>query len=321
MKFWVIILIGALLRVSLGETPLTKLHTIDDFQSLSNTLTKVAPQAKAATVCIDLGGGSSGSGVVISKDGLILSAAHVTQSVGEKFDVIFEDGTRYQAVGLGLNTTSDASMAKIIASEENPEFPFATLSTNIKLRQYAFSLGHSGGFDKDRGVVMRLGRITDINEDSMQTDCTLIGGDSGGPLFDLEGNLIGIHSRVGTITSSNTHVPIENFQKHWDDLKAGKVWGDGSFADAGILIQGMRVMQRETILEVIDVKEGSNAEKAGILAGDILVKLDGQKVATIKEIFTIISDEETFKRAKLNGLSVEVTRGDSTKQLTLSIDE
>jgi len=304
---------------SYGDS-LKKLYTLDNFKELSDTIIEVSPKAKSATVCIDLGGGSSGSGVIISPDGLILSAAHVTQSVGQEFEVIFEDGTRYPAIGLGLNTTSDASMAKIVASDEHPEFPYVPLSTDIEIAQYVFSLGHSGGFDKERGIVLRIGRITDISSSSMVTDCTLIGGDSGGPLFDLSGNLIGIHSRVGQITSSNTHVPIEDFESRWDDLKAGKVWGDSTFANAGLLFQGMRLMTQEEKVTVVDVNTGSNAEKAGVIIGDIIEKVAKTSVDSLQEVLEVISKKETFEKAK-NGLSIEISREGTIKTLTLSIDD
>lgn len=306
--------------ISMGEVPLKKLYTLEEMKGLSTTLSEVSPRAKEATVCIELPDGSSGSGVIVSEDGLILSAAHVTQAVDQEFEVVFEDGSRYKAIGLGVNTTSDASMGQIIPSDENPKFPFVSLSTEISIGQYVFSLGHSGGFDKERGIVLRLGRITQIENSSMVTDCTLIGGDSGGPLFDLSGNLIGIHSRVGTITSSNTHVPMSDFKKSWTELKEGKTWGDGTFANAGFLFQGMRLMQREKKIEVVEVREGTNAEAAGVQVGDALTKIHTSKVNTLKEVYALIQKEEIYEIAK-DGLPIEVLRDEKTIPLTLSIDE
>ena len=311
------ILMQGLFSASQG---LTKLYDLKGIQDLSETLFEVVPNAKLATVCIELDDGSSGSGVIVSPDGLILSAAHVTQAVGKDFEVVFEDGTRYPAVGLGLNTTSDASMAKITLPDEETEFPYVPISTHISPRQYVFSLGHSGGFDADRGLVLRLGRIIEISDNSMTTDCTLIGGDSGGPLFDLKGRLIGIHSRVGQITSSNTHIPMDDFKKHWNDLEAGKLWGDGTFADAGLLFQGMRLLQNEEQLTVVEIKSGSNAEKAGILTSDILLSVNGVKIDSLMTLLETLAHKKSAPLTSA-GIPIEVSRDGVITPLTLSTDE
>ena len=287
---------------------------------LSEKLASVVPDAKAATVCIDLGDGSSGSGVIISPDGLILSAAHVTQEVGKKFEVIMEDGTRLPAVGLGLNTSTDASMARILPTTKEKKFPYVPYTTETQLRQYVFSLGHSGGFDKERGIVLRLGRIIDLESASMRTDCTLIGGDSGGPLFDLEGNLIGIHSRVGTITSSNTHVPIENFNKHWEKLEEGQLWGDGTFANAGLLFQGMRLLERNKQLEVVDVRQDTNAATAGFLKGDRIIKVNNTELSSLRSLVKILADAGA-KNGALKEIPVHINRDGEERTLTLSLHE
>ncbi len=306
--------------VSYGAPPLTQLYTIEDFSKLSETLTSVVPDAKAATVCIDLGDGSSGSGVIISPDGLILSAAHVTQEVGKKFEVIMEDGTRFTAVGLGLNTSTDASMARILPTIKEEEFPYVPYTTEVQLRQYVFSLGHSGGFDKERGIVLRLGRVIDLESTSMRTDCTLIGGDSGGPLFDLKGRLIGIHSRVGTITSSNTHVPIENFQKHWQKLEEGRLWGDGTFANAGLLFQGMRLLEVDKRLEVVEVRQDTNAATAGFLRGDHIIKVNNIELNSLTALVTILADAGA-KGVALTDIPVHINRDGSERTLTLSLND
>ncbi|MEI8180941.1 cation diffusion facilitator family transporter, partial [Aestuariivirga sp.] len=122
------------------------------------------------------------------------------------------------AVSLGVVADCDAAMIQITDKEK---FPFVGIERNdsTRLGDWVFSLGHSGGFDLERGSVVRLGRLVGIKENTFQSDCTLIGGDSGGPLFNLQGQLIGIHSRVGTNLPMNMHVPMSVFLKHWDGLQ------------------------------------------------------------------------------------------------------
>ena len=85
-------------------------ETRKDLEALQKGLMQALPNARAATVCIDIGEGS-GSGVIISEDGLVLTAAHVSTGVGEKVTVIREDGTRLKAETLGLVADSDAAMS------------------------------------------------------------------------------------------------------------------------------------------------------------------------------------------------------------------
>ncbi len=99
-------------------------------------------------------------------------------------------------------------------------------SKNLKSGDLVIALGHAGGYDPVRTPPVRFGRV--ISSDAsgfLNTDCTLIGGDSGGPLFDLEGNVIGIHSSIGHSLSVNNHTGIDGFKKGWDRMKKGESWG------------------------------------------------------------------------------------------------
>jgi serine protease Do len=189
-----------------------KVPDAKDLIAIQELLKKNVAKARAATVCIQLDQGGSGSGVIISEDGLILTAAHVSTGVNKELTVIMEDGKKLKARSLGLNSDNDAAMIQII---DKGKYPFASIEpakekdkASTKLGDWVFSIGHSGGFDLERGSGLRLGRLVRIAEYTIQSDCTLIGGDSGGPLFDINGILIGIHSRVGKVTEQNMHVPM-----------------------------------------------------------------------------------------------------------------
>ena len=305
--------------ITSGE-PLTNLYSFDDFQKLSESLTKAIPQAKASTVCIELEGGGSGSGVIVSPEGLLLTAAHVSQKVGQQFEVVLADGSRYPAIALGLNTSTDAAMAKILPAVGHPAFPFSPLSTKSELRQYVFSLGHSGGLDLERGIVARLARILEITPTSMKTDGTLIGGDSGGPLFDLQGNLIGIHSRVGKLTNSNTHIPIDNYKNHWEDLLNRKLWGDSTYAHAGLLFQGMRLLEQDEALQIFSVDGDSPSDAAGVRAGDLLVEVRSSPTQTLKALMETLASQEAPEQVT-NEINIVIRRLGEDLNLTLTIDE
>src|SRR5207248_6192434 len=119
-------------------------------------------------------------------------------------------------------------------TENGKKWPFAEMSDSAKLKkgQWCLSLGHPGGFRRGRAPVVRLGRVLKFDTTLIQTDCTLVGGDSGGPLFDMEGKVIGIHSRIGGAITANVHVPADTYTETWDRLVKGEALGGGAFARA-----------------------------------------------------------------------------------------
>lgn len=287
-----------------------------DLEVIQKNLTKVLPAARKATVCIDLGEGS-GSGVVVSKEGLILTAAHVTSGVGKEFTVIFEDGRKVKAESLGLHSETDAAMARII---DEGSYPFVPLDrkASTRLGDWVFALGHSGGFDEDRGSVVRVGRLVRTMDDTFQTDCNLIGGDSGGPLFDLEGRLVAIHSRVGNRLPENMHVPISVFLENWDDMSKSEFIGEGPFAkkpEKGKGFLGLLAEPHdEAGLKVKKVGRESPAEKAGIKAGDVILKMDGVELETRDDFKDLMKEKAPDDRVVF-----EVIRKGKNETLTLRL--
>lgn len=268
-------------------------QTHEDLLEIQNALVDSLQRVRKATVSISLGQGF-GSGVIVSPDGLILTAAHVTAGVEKELTVILNDGTKLKAKSMGLVSNTDAAMMRIT---EEGEYPYVDINkdNNYKLGDWIFALGHSGGFDKERGPVVRLGRILKDSETTLHTDCKVIGGDSGGPLFDLEGRLIGIHSRVSKTMEQNMHVPMREYVKHWDEMKENKFLGDGPFAKKpvkGTGFVGFGSSDSEDGLLVGRVLKDGPADKAGIKVGDIVLKVDDQDIAG-KEAFKAILKEKS----------------------------
>jgi serine protease Do len=289
-----------------------------DLEVIPKHLLVTLPASRKATVCIDLGEGS-GSGVVISPDGLILTAAHVTGGVGKEFTVIFEDGRKAKAESLGLVASSDCAMAKITGEGTWPHVE-VDREDSSKLGDWVYSLGHSGGFDKERGVVVRLGRLVQVKDDTVQSDCSLIGGDSGGPLFDLTGKLIGIHSRVDGSLQVNMHVPVREFLKNWDGMLKSEFIGEGPFAkkpEKGKGFLGIGTEPRpEGGLNVDKVGRESPAEKAGLKKGDVLLKMDGVELTTKEQFQDLLKEKAPDDRVAL-----ELLREGKTETLTLRLGE
>jgi hypothetical protein len=162
--------------------------------------------------------------VIVSEDGTILTAAHVSGNPKQDALVILSGAKKTKGKTLGRNTGIDSGMMKIA---ENGKYPFAEMgkSSELKVGQWVIEVGHPGGFKENRGPVVRVGRILALHPIAIRTDCTMVGGDSGGPLFDMQGRVIGINSRIGGVITENVHVPIDTFHETWDRLALGESWG------------------------------------------------------------------------------------------------
>jgi serine protease Do len=263
-----------------------------DLEAIQQALTSVLTKARNATVCIELSQGS-GSGVIVSEDGLILTAAHVANGVNKDLNVVLEDGRKFKAVSLGVVADTDAAMVRITSKEK-----FACVDIDrddsTRLGDWVFALGHSGGFDKDRGSVVRLGRLVRIVESTYQSDCTLIGGDSGGPLFNLQGQVIAIHSRVGRQLQMNMHVPMHEYIKHWENLAKAEFIGEGPFVHKPVKGKGFLGLateaRKEGGLTVTKVGKDSPADKADFKDGDVLLKLNGSELKTREQFQAMLKE-------------------------------
>lgn len=290
----------------------------EDLKAIQKAVETALPASRAATVCIEIKDGF-GSGVIVSSDGLILTAAHVSTGVKKKVTVILEDGTRLKAETLGLMADKDAAMVRIL---EKGTYPFVEIdkSQTTKLGDWVFSLGHSGGFDKERGSVVRLGRLVRIAASTFQSDCMLIGGDSGGPLFDMNGKLIAIHSRVGRQTPVNMHVPMAEYVANWDALLRGEFLGEGPYAQPAVKGNGFLGLatesRKEGGLRVTKVGSKGPADQAGIKEGDVLLKINDVKLESRNQMQDMIKEMSAGDE-----LVIETERAGKPLTFTLDLGE
>lgn len=191
-----------------------------DLQRIQSQVQRNLPAAKRVTVAI--WGDGSGSGVIVSPDGLVLTAGHVCGEKGSDLTVILSDGRHVLAKSLGLIKVADAGLLQL-APGRYPYAPLAPADVPVSLGTWCFALGHPGGLDLVRGPVVRLGRVISRNKYTLRSDCKLVGGDSGGPLFDLQGRVIAIHSRISKGADQNFHVPVPTFLVHWPEVIPGRV--------------------------------------------------------------------------------------------------
>ena len=271
---------------------------IDTLLSIQGNVQKLLPQVRPALVAIQTGGGTA-SGVIISPTGLILTAAHVVGKPGRDIRVVLEDGSTTTAKSLGLDQATDAALAQL--KDRGKPWPSVNLSREVVRAQpgeWCFALGHPGGFDKARGAVLRVGKVIKQTANSLHSDCVLMGGDSGGPLFKLAGEVIGIHSQIWEGRDQNVHVSMAPFLRSWDAMQASqviKVWGVGAGGYLGVATR----MTDEVELEVADVIDGSPAHQAGVRVGDVILELNGDAMTDQQQFTAAIKAKAAGDTVKL----------------------
>ncbi len=193
--------------------------SVADLRSMQRHVEALVARVSPAVVAVEIGSGS-GSGVVVTADGLVLTAGHVCGEAGRPVRFTFPDGLTARGTTLGKDDDSDTGLMKITTRGTWPHAPMGDLA-QTRLGDWVLALGHPGGFDRRRSLVVRLGRIIRLDEDALQTDCTISPGDSGGPLLDMYGRVIGIHSAISTSLAENFHVAVTAFYDNWDVLAKG----------------------------------------------------------------------------------------------------
>jgi len=267
----------------------------DDLKAIQSRVEAVVKEALPATVAILLDD-AQGSGVIVSKDGYVLTAGHVSGKPGQFVTVVLANGKELQAKSLGANNNIDSGMIKIldkppVGGPKGGGFPFVPLGSDKELKagEWVVALGHPGGYHEGRPPVVRLGRVLLANHQMIGTDCPLISGDSGGPVLDLDGRLIGINSRIGGSLTTNIHVPIDTFEETWDRLAKSEEWGGTSgllghhgggdeipAEGASLGINGGDAPSGGALVR--RVYPHTSAEMSGLRAGDVVVSFDGKTI-------------------------------------------
>jgi serine protease Do len=284
-------------------------RTVDDLRQIQSRVQEVIGKVTPATVGVMLGP-SQGSGVIVSKDGIVLTAGHVAREPNLDVALVLADGRRVKGKTLGINRTVDGGMIRITTPGE---WPFVEVGRSADLRpgHWCIAMGHPGGYRRDRPPVLRLGRVLVNSDRLIDTDCTLVGGDSGGPLFDLNGRVIGINSRIGASAQANIHVPIDTFTVAWDRMLKGEAWGAmaGMPAPRGPML-GISGEDHAQGCRVTAITPGSPAQKVGLKAGDVIWRFEDQDKPDLGKLVEMIGRKKVGDEVKFS-----VLRGDQTLQM------
>ena len=265
---------------------------------------------------------AAGSGVIISKDGYIVTNNHVIDGA-QKITVKTSDGTEYDAKLVGTDAKSDIAVLKVDANDLTP----ATLgdSSKISVGDTAIAIGNPlgtlGGTVTD-GIISATSRELVVNNESMkliQTNATINSGNSGGGLFDGNGNLIGIvqskdsgtSSSGATIEGIGFAIPVNDAMEVAEQLiKNGKVTDR---ATLGVYLQTLTTQQGNYTpgVYVTNVIDGSGAQAAGLKAYDKIVGADGKEVSSYPDLSAILKTKKPGDTVDLtidrDGNQIQVT--------------
>ena len=266
-----------------------------------------------------------GSGVVVSKDGYILTNAHVVQDgKAEKIDVLLTNGKKSSAKLLWYDTTLDLAVIKTDLKGLKPVEMGD--SDKVQIGDKAIAIGNPLGLDlqstltsgyisgKDRTITLQNGLQMD---GLMQTDAAINSGNSGGGLFDQEGKLIGINTAKASAEGIGFTIPINVAKSIVDNIVTG-----GSFEGVKLGISGVDVKtfqqatgQKLSIdkgIYVVEVVKGSSAQKAGVTRGDIITKVNGKQINTMSSLKKVLLEVRPKQKGKIT-----VYRDGSTKDLDI----
>jgi len=264
-----------------------------------------------AVVAVEVGYGS-GSGVVISADGLVLTAGHVCGEPNRPVRFTFPDGKTARGKTLGRDGDSDTGLMRI--TDRGP-WPHAAMGDLAQARagDWVLALGHPGGFDPRRSLVVRLGRIIRLDEGALQTDCTISPGDSGGPLLDMHGRIIGIHSAISTLLAENFHVAITEFYDNWNVMAKGAAADEEAAAPRAYV--GATGVNDEAGCRLTEVEEDSPAARAGLRVGDVVLKVNGRDIKVSAAFRRWVSEATPG-----DTLNLEIKRGEEVLSVKVRME-
>ena len=271
-----------------------------------------------------------GSGFIVSPDGVILTNAHVVKGAKE-VTVKLTDRREYHAKVLGSDPATDIAVLKIDA-KNLPVVPLGT-ANNLKVGEWVLAIGSPYGFDNTvtAGVVSAKGRSLpdDSNVPFIQTDVAVNPGNSGGPLFNVRGQVVGINSQIysqtGGFQGLSFAIPIDVAVRIKDEIvKTGKA----SHALLGVTVQDVnqgfadsfQLASPEGAL-VANVEPGTPAAAAGLKSGDVIRKLNGQAIVGSGDLPAMIGTAlpgdkvtlEVWRDGKMINLDAQL--GDAAKKV------
>jgi serine protease Do len=243
---------------------------------------------------------SQGSGFIISADGYVVTNNHVI-SGAEQIEVVLGDDREFDAELIGTDPATDIALLKVEAEEDLPTVEWGS-SDDLKIGQWVVAIGNPFGLGGTVTAGIVSARSRDINsgpyDDFIQTDAAINSGNSGGPLFDAPGEVVGVNTAIFSPSGGNVGigfaVPSAVAQRIVEDLRE-----DGSVERGwlGVQIQPVDDTLAEALglgdatgVLVADVTAGGPAAEAGLAPGDVIVSVAGEEVDDPRGLTFAVAD-------------------------------
>lgn len=298
-------------------------------EQISAEMARTAEQVGPAVVSIvsqtRQRGTLTGSGVLLRADGLIVTNNHVINQA-QRVLVKLRDGRQFTAEIMGTDPESDLALLSI----KGTDFPYATLSQEAAppVGTWVLAIGNPLGFDHTvtAGIISARGRAgIDVAtyEDFLQTDAAINSGNSGGPLVDLSGKIVGLNTAIEMVRGNQGlgfAIPAYMIQEVVQDIIEKGYVERGYF---GIEVRNMSsslsrrlgLSPAERVL-VTRVEKGTPAEQAGFKKDDVLLEIGGREISTKRQLFDDIADLDPGIR-----VAVDVWREGARKVLLITVGE
>src|SRR5215211_533132 len=259
---------------------------------------------------------SLGSGWVFDDDGHVVTNQHVVEGA-DKVTVAFQDGTEVKATVVGADASTDVAVLKL-ASLPDSVTPLDLGSTSsLELGDPLVAIGSPLGLQGTvtAGIVSGLGRDIEAPnhftiDGAVQTDAALNHGNSGGPLLDLSGRVVGMNAQIASETGANTGIgyaiPVETVRSIADQLIAS-----GKVEHAYL---GVRVGDADGGAELAEIVSGGPADKAGLESGDLVTEVDGDAVSSGDDLRLAVENHKPGEE-----MTLTVKRDGDTKTITVTL--
>ncbi len=272
-----------------------------------------------------------GSGVIIDRQGYILTNNHVIRGA-EEIKVRLSDDREFQAEIVGQDSETDVALIRLKTDQLLPAEEVATLgdSDHIQVGDWAIAVGNPFGLDRTVtvGVISAKGRSnlgimggTPTYQDFIQTDASINFGNSGGPLVDIEGKVIGINTAINVQGQGiGFAIPINMAKRISDELR-----------DQGKVVRGyLGMLPQEITSDIAEAKElpstqgvlvgqvsrDTPAQRGGLEVGDVIIEFDGRKIEGVKEFRLMVAERSPGSKVDLL-----VIRDGKTKELTVTLGD
>ena len=257
---------------------------------------------------------ATGSGVIISEDGLVLTNEHVVRNADEIKVTVYIGGKEkiYPAKILGKDFQTDIAVLKIKSNKKFHYLPLGN-SSKIKVGEFVFAIGSPFGLAQTvtSGIISaerQNVRVEDrIYEDVIQTDAAINRGNSGGPLINLKGEIIGINSAIvapaGGFIGVGFAIPINKAKEILDDLiEKGEVsrgWLGIEMREIDEVVKKQFGLKEKSGVLINRVLDGSPAQEAGLERGDVILEFDGKKIEDMFHLKRLVQKKKPGSRVNL----------------------